>query len=160
MRLVIFINPEMDPLDTGYHIIQSQVAIGSGGLWGKGFAQGSQVQGNFLPEHHTDFIFSVVGEEFGLIGAFVLLGVYLVILMRCVKIAFEAADLFGTLIVSGITMMFAFQVFVNIGMTIGIMPITGLPLPFMSYGGTSLMMNMLSLGLVLTINMRKEHILF
>lgn len=160
MRLVIFINPYMDPLDTGYHIIQSQVAIGSGGLFGKGFGQGSQVQSNFLPEHHTDFIFSVVGEEFGLIGCLILLLIFGVIIYRCLTIAFNAADMFGTLIVSGITIMFTFQIFVNIGMTIGIMPITGLTLPFMSYGGTSMLMTMLAIGLVLSVNIRSQKHIF
>ena len=160
MRLVIFINPYMDPLDTGYHIIQSQVAIGSGGFFGKGFGHGSQVQSNFLPEHHTDFIFSVVGEEFGLLGCLVLLFIFAVIIYRCLTIAFNSSDMFGTLIVSGITMMFTFQVFVNIGMTIGIMPITGLTLPFMSYGGTSMLMTMLAIGLVLSVNIRSQKHIF
>lgn len=160
MRLVIFINPYMDPLDTGYHIIQSQVAIGSGGIFGKGFGAGSQIQNNFLPEHHTDFIFAVVGEEFGLIGCLAVLFLYAVIIYRCLRIAFNANDLFGSLIVSGLTMMFIFQIFVNIGMTIGIMPITGLPLPFMSYGGTSMLINMIAVGLILSVSMRKEKHIF
>ena len=160
MRLVIFINPYMDPMDTGYHIIQSQVAIGSGGLFGKGFGQGSQVQNNFLPEHHTDFIFSVVGEEFGLVGCLLLIALFGIIIYRCLCIAFNSSDLFGTLIVSGLVMMFIFQIFVNIGMTIGIMPITGLPLPFMSYGGTSMLMNMTAVGLILSVSMRKEKHIF
>ena len=160
MRLVIFINPYMDPMNTGYHIIQSQVAIGSGGLFGKGFGEGSQIQNDFLPEHHTDFIFAVVGEEFGLIGCLFMLLLYCVILYRCLRIAFNSSDLFGTLIVAGLTIMFTFQIFVNIGMTIGIMPITGLPLPFMSYGGTSMLMNMISVGLILSVSMRKEKHIF
>ncbi|MDD2568408.1 MAG: rod shape-determining protein RodA [Clostridia bacterium] len=159
-RLIIFINPDMDPLNTGYHIIQSHIAIGSGGLLGKGFGNGSQVQGNFLPEHHTDFIFSVVGEEFGFVGCIVLLAIYLVVLSRAVRIALNAVDMFGTLIVTGITAIFAFQIFVNIGMTIGVMPVTGLPLPMMSYGGTSMLMNMISIGLILSVNLRHKQIIF
>ncbi|MGI5824396.1 MAG: rod shape-determining protein RodA [Bacillota bacterium] len=160
MRLVIFINPYMDPLNTGYHIIQSQVAIGSGGLFGKGFGQGSQIQNDFLPEHHTDFIFSVVGEEFGLIGCLVILLIFTVLIYRCLTIAFNSSDLFGTLIVTGISMMMTFQIFVNVGMTIGIMPITGLPLPFMSYGGTSMLINMIATGLILSVNIRSQKHIF
>jgi rod shape determining protein RodA len=160
MRLIIFINPYMDPLNTGYHIIQSQVAIGSGGLFGKGYGQGSQIQNDFLPEHHTDFIFSVVGEEFGLIGCLVILIIFFALIYRCLTIAFNSSDLFGTLIVTGITMMFTFQIFINIGMTIGIMPVTGLPLPFMSYGGTSMLMNMTAIGLILSVNIRKQKHIF
>lgn len=159
-RLIIFVNPDMDPLNTGYHIIQSKVAIGSGGLLGKGYGEGSQVQSNFLPTHHTDFIFAVVGEELGFIGAIGVLLIYMLLLLRAVRIAVQASDMFGTLIVSGIVAMFLFQVYINIGMTIGIMPITGLPLPFFSYGGTSLLINMLAVGLILSVNMRREIKLF
>ncbi len=159
-RLIIFVNPEMDPLDTGYHIIQSKVAIGSGGFFGEGYGVGSQVQSDFLPAHHTDFIFSVVGEELGFIGAVFLLGVYLFMLMRAVKIAVEASDMFGTLIVTGIVTMIVFQIFVNVGMTIGIMPITGLPLPLFSYGGTGMLVNLLCIGIILSINLRKQTQLF
>lgn len=159
-RLIIFVNPDMDPLNTGYHIIQSKVAIGSGGLLGKGYGEGSQVQSNFLPTHHTDFIFAVVGEELGFIGAMGVLLIYMLLLLRAVRIAVQAADMFGTLIVSGIVAMFLFQVYINIGMTIGIMPITGLPLPFFSYGGTSLLINMLAVGMILSVNMRREIKLF
>lgn len=159
-RLIIFVNPQMDPLNTGYHIIQSKVAIGSGGFWGEGYGVGSQVQSDFLPAHHTDFIFSVVGEELGFIGAVLILGIYLFVLLRAVKIAVEAADMFGTLVVSGIVMMLTFQVFVNVGMTIGIMPITGLPLPLFSYGGTAMLVNLLCIGIILSINIRKQTQLF
>ncbi|MCI8336053.1 MAG: rod shape-determining protein RodA [Peptococcaceae bacterium] len=159
-RLIIFINPEMDPLDAGYHMIQSEIAIGSGGFWGKGYGKGSQVQGNFLPEHHTDFIFSVGGEEFGFVGSFLLLALYFGILGRAVMIAYRAKDLLGSLIVIGVAAMFGFQIFINAGMTIGIMPITGLPMPFLSYGGSSMLINMLALGLVLNVNMRSAQRLF
>ena len=160
MRLIIFINPQMDPLGAGYHMIQSQVAIGSGGFWGKGYGQGSQVQGNFLPEHHTDFIFSVVGEEFGFAGSVFLVALYFAILARGVYIAFKAQDLLGSLIVTGVIAMLAFQIFINIGMTVGIMPITGIPLPFLSYGGSSMLMNMMCLGLVFSVNIRSRQIMF
>ncbi len=159
-RLIIFVNPEMDPLNTGYHIIQSKVAIGSGGLLGKGYGEGSQVQSNFLPTHHTDFIFAVVGEELGFVGAVGVLLIYMLLLLRAVRIAVQSSDMFGTLIVAGIVAMFLFQVYINIGMTIGIMPITGLPLPFFSYGGTSLLINMLAVGMILSVNMRREIKLF
>ena len=160
MRLIIFVNPDMDPLGAGYHVIQSQVAIGSGGVWGKGLGQGSQVQGNFLPEHHTDFIFSVVGEELGFVGATLILGVFFLLISRMIKIAAEARDVFGTLVVVGLTSMLAFHVLINAGMTIGIMPVTGVPMPFLSAGGSSLLTNMISMGLILNINLRKEQLTF
>lgn len=160
MRLIIFVNPDMDPLGAGYHMIQSQVAIGSGGFVGKGMGNGSQVQGNFLPEHHTDFIFSVVGEELGFIGGSLVLLMFFLLITRMIKIATESRDIFGTLIVIGITSMLCFHVMINIGMTIGIMPVTGLPLPFMSYGGSGLLTNMVSMGLVLGIALRKEQLTF
>lgn len=159
-RLIIFVNPEMDPLNTGYQIIQSKVAIGSGGLLGKGYGEGSQVQSNFLPTHHTDFIFAVVGEELGFIGALGVLLIYMLLLLRAVRIALQSSDMFGTLIVAGIVAMFLFQVYINIGMTIGMMPITGLPLPFFSYGGTSMLFNMMAVGMILSVNMRREIKLF
>ncbi|MEW6661337.1 MAG: rod shape-determining protein RodA [Bacillota bacterium] len=163
MRLVVFLNPYNDGYGgrgAGYNIIQSQVAIGSGGLWGQGLTKGSQVQLNFLPEHHTDFIFSVVGEELGFIGAASLLILYFVLIYRCIRIAFEAKDLFGALLVTGVTSMIFFHIVENVGMTIGLMPITGLPLPLFSSGGSSMLANMLALGLVLNINLRRQKIVF
>ena len=159
-RLIIFINPEMDPLKEGYQIIQSKVAIGSGGLFGKGYGEGSQVQSNFVPYHHTDFIFAVVGEELGFLGALAVLLIYLLLLLRMMRIANQSADLFGSLIVSGIVAMLVFQIFVNIGMTVGIMPITGITMPFFSYGGSSLLFNMTAIGLILSVNMRREIKIF
>ena len=159
-RLIIFVNPEMDPANTGYQLIQSKVAIGSGGLWGKGYGIGSQVQNNFVPYHHTDFIFAVIGEELGFVGALVLLALYLLLLLCAVRIALRAADLFGSLIVYGVAAMLMFQIYVNIGMTVGLMPVTGLPLPLFSYGGTSLLITMLSLGLIISVNMRSKTQLF
>lgn len=159
-RLIIFVNPEMDPTNTGYQIIQSKVAIGSGGLFGKGYGEGSQVQNNFLPDHHTDFIFAVIGEELGFIGGIMLLSVYVGLLLCAVRIAVRAADMFGSLIVSGVVAMLLFQIFVNVGMTVGLMPVTGVTLPLLSYGGTSLLINMVAVGLILSVNMRSKTQLF
>jgi rod shape determining protein RodA len=154
-RLIIFINPYMDPLDAGYQMIQSEVAIGSGGLWGKGYGEGTQVQGNFLPDHHTDFIFSVIGEEFGFVGTITIMLLYLLLLLRCLYAAISARDQLGRLIASGVTAMFACQIFINIGMTIGIMPVTGITFPLLSYGGSSMMINMIALGLVFSVYARR-----
>ncbi len=154
MRLAIFINPEMDALNTGYHIIQSKIAVGSGGLFGKGYGNGTQVQGNFLPEHHTDFIFSVISEEFGFFVTAGILILFMILLLRMMKKAFYARDFFGTLIVSGVCAMMMFQVFENVGMAMGIMPVTGLPLPFFSYGGTSMLINMCAVALVFSVSLR------
>lgn len=160
LRLVIFVNPDMDPLGAGYHVIQSQVAIGSGGFWGKGYENGSQVQGNFLPEHHTDFIFSTVGEELGFVGGIIILFLYFLLFWRMIYIAREARDIFGTLIVIGVVTMLAFQVLVNAGMAMGIMPVTGIPLPFLTYGGSGMLSNMIGMGFVLSVNLHKQQLLF
>lgn len=160
MRLIIFINPYMDPLDTGYNMIQSMIAAGSGGFWGKGYGSGSQVQGNFLPEHHTDFIVASMAEEFGFIGSIFFLTLYLLLMLQAIRIAYNSSDLFGTLIISGIISMLAFQVLVNFGMAIGIMPITGIPIPFLTYGGSSMLLNMMGLGIIISINLRQKETLF
>ena len=160
MRIMVFMDPNVDPLGSGYHIIQSKIAIGSGMLFGKGLFGGTQSQLNFLPENHTDFIFAVVGEELGFIGAAFLLLLYLVVLWRGIKIARDASDMFGRLLAVGITSMLAFHVLVNVGMTTGIMPVTGIPLPFMSYGVSSLTTNILSIAILLNIHMRKQKLLF
>ena len=160
MRITVFINPNVDPLGSGYHIIQSKIAIGSGMLFGKGLFGGTQSQLNFLPENHTDFIFAVIGEETGFIGALVILLLYLVILYRGAKIANDSKDDFGTLLAAGITSMLTFHVLVNVGMTAGIMPVTGIPLPFMSYGVSALTTNFLAIGILLNIHMRRQKILF
>jgi rod shape determining protein RodA len=154
-RLLVFINPDMDPLHTGYNLMQSKIAIGSGQLIGKGLFNGTQTNLKFIPEHHTDFIFSVVGEELGFIGGVILLTLFGLLLWRALRIAVTARDSFGTMIAGGIVVMFFFQILVNIGMTMGIMPITGVPLPFMSYGGSSLIVNFFSVGLLLNIGMRR-----
>ena len=160
MRIMVFMDPNVDPLGSGYHIIQSKIAIGSGMLFGKGLFEGTQSQLNFLPENHTDFIFAVVGEELGFVGAAVLLLLYLVVLWRGVQIARDASDIFGRLLAVGITSMLAFHVLVNVGMTMGIMPVTGIPLPLMSYGVSSLTTNVLAIALLLNIQLRKQKLVF
>lgn len=157
-RLVVFMNPEADPLGSGYHIIQSKVAIGSGGLSGKGLFEGTQTQLHFIPEQHTDFIFSVIGEELGFFGGLGLLAIFLLLVWRGVDIARKAKDDFGSLIAIGIISMLLFHTFVNIGMTTGIMPVTGIPLPFISSGGTSLLTNMAAIGLLLSISIRRHKL--
>lgn len=159
MRIMVFLDPNVDPLGSGYHIIQSKIAIGSGMLFGKGLFEGTQSQLNFLPENHTDFIFAVVGEELGFVGATVLLLLYFVVLWRGIKIARDAGDVFGRLLAVGITSMLAFHVLVNVGMTTGIMPVTGIPLPLMSYGISSLTTNILAIAILMNINMRKQKLL-
>jgi len=155
-RLLTLFNPEMDPLGAGYHSIQSKIAIGSGGFWGKGLFGGTQSRLNFLPEKHTDFIFSVFAEEMGFIGVIVLLLLYLVVILKGLNIAFRSPDRFGLFLALGIVGTLSFYIIVNIGMTIGILPITGLPLPLLSYGGSSLITNFFAIGLLLNIEMRRS----
>ncbi|HQA65166.1 MAG TPA: rod shape-determining protein RodA [Bacillota bacterium] len=159
-RILVFLNPELDPMDKGYHVIQSKTAIGSGQLWGKGLFEGTQNNLGFVLERHTDFIFSVIGEELGLIGALVLMMLFLWLLLRCIHIAKVSKDDYGMLICVGIISMFLFHILENIGMTIGLMPVTGIPLPFISYGGSSLLTNMAAVGLVLNVGMRRQVIRF
>ena len=147
-RLILFLAPEKDPLGGGYHLIQSRIAIGSGGMWGKGLYHGTQTQLNFIPEQHTDFIFSAVGEEWGFVGSIALLIVFWLICMRLVWIANKAKDNFGSLLAIGVLAIVAFQTLVNISMTIGLAPITGIPLPWMSYGRSALFSNFIAIGLV------------
>lgn len=155
-RLLVFINPNVDPLGAGYTIIQSKIAVGSGGLIGKGWLSGTQNQLNFLPERHTDFIFSVIGEEWGFLGAVVLLLCYFLIIKRAFNIAELTSDMYGKSIATGIAVMMSLQVVINIAMTIGLMPVVGIPLPFVSYGGSSLITNMIAVGLLLNISMRRS----
>ncbi len=154
-RILVFLNPDLDPHGSGYNIIQSKIAIGSGGIIGKGFLNGSQSQLGFLPEKSSDFIFSVVAEEWGLIGSVILLSLFAVLIFRGIQIAFEAKDKFGALLASGITSIFFFHVFVNVGMALGIMPVTGLPLSFVSYGGSNLLVSMIGIGILINIRSRK-----
>nr|WP_258176129.1 rod shape-determining protein RodA [Orenia metallireducens] len=159
-RLLVLVNPQLEPLGAGYNVIQSKIAIGSGGLLGKGLFGGTQNQLNFLPERHTDFIFSVLGEEFGFIGAILVLLLYLLLLWRGIKVAMEAKDEFGQLLVVGILSMFTFHILENVGMTIGIMPVTGIPLPFLSYGGSSLLTNLIAIAIIMNVNIRRKKMLF
>ncbi|MFH1459105.1 MAG: rod shape-determining protein RodA [Candidatus Omnitrophota bacterium] len=150
-RLMVFINPNVDPLGAGYTINQSKIAIGSGGFWGKGWLAGTQNQLNFLPERHTDFIFSVVGEEWGLLGAALIIFLFLLLVLRALKIAESTNEVSGKLIAVGITTMLALHVIINIGMTLGLMPIVGMPLPFISYGGSAIISNLIAIGFLLSI---------
>jgi rod shape determining protein RodA len=154
-RVVTFINPDADPLGAGYHIIQSKIAIGSGMVQGKGFLHGTQNRLNFLPEQHTDFIFSVFAEEWGFVGACVLVSLYTALLLRCLMVATRARDTFGVLLAFGLTAMIFCQVLVNVGMATGSLPVVGITLPFFSYGGSSLLASMIAIGLLINISMRR-----
>ncbi len=154
-RIVTFFYPELDPEDTGYQVIQSKTAIGSGLLYGRGLYKGVQNQLGYLPTKETDFIFAVIGEELGLIGGLSLLTFYALLLYRLIRIARYSSNLFGSLIVSGIAAMLFFHIFENIGMTMGLMPVTGIPLPFISSGGTFMLVNMVSIGICLSVGMKR-----
>jgi rod shape determining protein RodA len=153
-RLLVFLNPNLDPLGSGYTITQSKISIGSGGLWGKGFMAGTQNYLKFLPERHTDFIFGVIAEEGGFIICFLLIGLFWLIIARGYRIAGQTSDRFGAQLACGITTMIAVQVFINLGMTMGILPVVGVPLPLVSYGGTSVAITLASIGILLSI---KNH---
>ncbi|WP_392566467.1 peptidoglycan glycosyltransferase MrdB [Utexia brackfieldae] len=155
-RVNTLFNPELDPLGKGYHIIQSKTAIGSGGIWGKGWLEGTQSQLEFLPERHTDFIFSVIAEEFGFIGAIVLLTLFLCLISRGLIIAAQAQTAFGRILAGGLTLIFFIYVFINIGMVSGILPVVGVPLPLISYGGSSLIALMASFGIIMSIHTHKR----
>jgi len=154
-RLLVFLDPSVDPRGAGWHLIQSKVAIGSGGLMGKGFTQGPQKRLDFLPEQHTDFIFSVVGEEFGFVGTTLVIAAFGYVLLRLVRLATEASDPFAGLVIFGIFGAWITHIFVNVGMTIGVFPITGIPLPFVSYGGSFLLMSWV--GLALAVRVAREE---
>jgi len=154
MRILVFLDPGMDPRGAGYQIIQSKVAIGSGGLWGKGFLEGTQTGLHFLPEKHTDFIYAVGGEEFGFWGAFLILVLFGILLWRIIDAAYLSRNRFSQFLAAGTAGIIAFQVLVNVGMTLGLMPVTGLPLPFVSYGGSSLVLFWILIGLV--VNVRRH----
>ena len=153
-RLLVFINPNIDPLGAGYTVIQSKIAIGSGKLFGKGWLAGTQNQLHFLPERHTDFIFSVVGEEWGFVGAIILLGLFFLLIRRILHIAYNTQDPYSQLLVVGITAMLAFQILVNIAMVMGLLPVVGLTLPLISYGGSSLIITLICLSLVIDVGMK------
>ncbi|WP_459180625.1 rod shape-determining protein RodA [Streptomyces sp.] len=154
-RFAAFANPALDPAGVGYNTNQARIAIGSGGLLGKGLFHGSQTTGQFVPEQQTDFVFTVAGEELGFVGAMVIVGLLGVVLWRACRIARNATDLYGTIIAAGIIAWFAFQAFENIGMTLGIMPVAGLPLPFVSYGGSSMFAVWIGVGLLQAVRMQR-----
>ena len=154
-RILTFLDPGNDPLGAGYHIIQSQIAIGSGGFWGKGFLQGTQSQLRFLPEKHTDFAFAVFGEEWGFFGAMILLILFCSFLYQVYIVSMEAKDDFGSYLAAGVFFYFFWQVLINMGMVLGIMPVVGIPLPFISYGGSASVVNFCMIGVVLNVAMRR-----
>jgi rod shape determining protein RodA len=159
-RITTLFNPNADPLGTGYQVLQSKIAIGSGSLWGKGLGKGTQNRLDFIPEQQTDFIFSVVGEELGFVKSVLVLGLYVVILYRCLLAAVNSPDRRGTMVAGGVLSLFLFHLLVNIGMTMGIMPVTGVPLPFLSHGGSALLVNSFAVGMVLNVGWRRHKILF
>lgn len=154
-RLTSFMDPENDPKGSGYQIRQSKIAVGSGGIWGKGTNKGTQTQGDFLPIPYTDFIFAALSEEHGFIGAVAVLLLYFLILMRLIQNAQTSKDAPGTLIVMGVVAVLTFQIVVNVGMVVGMMPVTGIPLPLLSYGGSSVLFTFLSLGIVMNVRLRR-----
>jgi rod shape determining protein RodA len=156
-RLQTFIDPNADPLGAGYNALQAKVAMGSGGLFGKGFLEGNQTQLRFIPEQWTDFIYSVIGEEFGFMGSFLVLIIFLVFFLRLLELSSIAGDKFGKLTIMGILTFFFIHFTINIGMNLGITPVIGLPLPFISYGGSSLITNMFLVGVVLNIYRNRKH---
>ena len=154
-RINAFLDPDSDPKGSGYQIRQSKIAVGSGGIWGKGANRGTQTQGDFLPIPYTDFIFAALAEEHGFIGAIIVLLLYFLILMRLIQNAQTASDIPGTFIIMGIVAVLVFQIAVNVGMVVGLMPVTGIPLPLLSYGGSSVLFTFISLGIVMNIRMRR-----
>jgi rod shape determining protein RodA len=155
-RFLAFTNPDLDPRGAGYNVEQARIAVGNGGLFGQGLFDGSQTRAGFVPEQHTDFVFTVAGEELGLVGAGVLIALLAVVIWRALRIATRTDDLFGRLAAAGIACWFGFQAFQNIGMCLGIMPVTGVPLPFVSYGGSSMFAGMLAIGLLQNIHLRSS----
>jgi rod shape determining protein RodA len=159
-RLDVFVNPTADPLHTGYNVVQSTIAVGSGQLFGRGLDAGSQSQLNFLPSQPTDFIFAVLSEKLGFIGGMLVIVLFAALLLRAVLIAARAEDRFGMFVAAGIITMLLVHVFINIGMNVGLLPVTGIPLPFISYGGTSLLVSLLSIGLLESIAVRRKKLQF
>ncbi len=154
-RIITFFNPDLDPLGAGYHLIQSKIAVGSGGITGKGFMQGTQCKLGFLPEQQTDFIFSVLGEEWGLIGSLILVSLYLALILWGLRIAVQSKDRFGAILSFGVVAMLFWHAFINIGMVLGLMPVVGIPLPLLSYGGSFLVSTLIGIGLLLNVSMRR-----
>jgi len=154
-RIYTFFNPSLDPLGSGYHIIQSKIAVGSGGIFGKGFMKGTQCKLGFLPEQQTDFIFSVLAEEWGLIGSLIVISLYVVLIFWGLRIAVSAKDRFGAILAFGVVAMLFWHVFINIGMVVGMMPVVGIPLPLLSYGGSFMVSTLMGAGLLLNVSMRR-----
>jgi rod shape determining protein RodA len=154
-RIITFFNPELDPLGAGYHIIQSKIAVGSGEMIGKGFMKGTQCRLGFLPEQQTDFIFSALGEEWGLVGSLLIVGLYFILILWGLRIAVQSKDRFGAILSFGVVAMFFWHIFINIGMVLGMMPVVGIPLPLLSYGGSFLLSTMIGMGLLLNVSMRR-----
>lgn len=159
-RLLAFLNPNIDPRGAGYHSLQSKVAIGSGGFFGRGLFHGTQTQLQFIPQQFSDFIFSAVGEELGFLGALAVVALFTIIILRAVKIASESRTVFGSFLAGGIAVMFMFHMLVNIGMTLGLLPVVGIPLPFMSFGGTALLVDLAAVGILQNIAMRRSKLVF
>lgn len=157
-RIIGFLSPESDPLGKGYNLIQSQIAVGSGQVFGRGLGQGTQSRLQFLPENRTDFIFAFIAEELGFVGAMIILSIYLFLLVYCLKVAEKAADLFGFLLIIGGVSMLLFQTTVNIGMNVGLVPITGITLPLVSFGGNSLIATMITFGLISSVSRFKKRV--
>ena len=155
-RIMTFLSPERDPLGAGYHILQSKIALGSGGLWGKGFLQGTQSQLNFLPERQTDFIFTMLAEEFGFVGGLGLIGLYLLVLVHCAIIGLVSQNHFGRLLALGLTTNLFLYVFINVAMVMGLIPVVGVPLPLISYGGTAMLAVLFGLGLIMSVSIHRE----
>ncbi|MDO5536150.1 MAG: rod shape-determining protein RodA [Desulfovibrionaceae bacterium] len=155
-RILTFLNPEADPLGSGYHILQSRIAIGSGQLWGKGFAEGTQSQLRFLPERHSDFAVAVFGEEWGFVGCLVLISLFVIFLLAILTTIIQAKDRFGSMLCVGVFFYFFAEISINMGMVVGLMPVVGIPLPFISYGGSATIVNFILIGLVLNVSMRRR----
>jgi rod shape determining protein RodA len=154
-RILTFFNPDLDPLGAGYHLIQSKIAVGSGGILGKGFMKGTQCKLGFLPEQQTDFIFSALGEEWGMVGSLFVIGLYLALILWGLRIAVQAKDRFGAIVAFGVVAMLFWHVFINIGMVLGMMPVVGIPLPLLSYGGSFIISTLIGVGLLLNVSMRR-----
>ncbi|MGB4164549.1 MAG: FtsW/RodA/SpoVE family cell cycle protein, partial [Bacillota bacterium] len=159
-RLLVFLDPYSDPLRSGWNVIQSLVSVGSGRLFGKGLFGSTQGRLGFLPEHHNDFIFALVAEEFGFVGSFLVLLVYAAILLLGIKVAFDAKDYYGRCIAAGVVSMYMAHVMINVGMVVGLMPVTGIPLPFVSSGGSSLLTNWIGLGLLINVYKHRVRLTF
>ncbi len=156
MRIYTYLNPEYDPRGSGWHTLQSRITIGSGGITGKGYMEGTQTRLKYLPEHHTDFIFSLLAEEFGFVGAMAVIALFSILLLRGLLFAHDAVDMTGTLLATGVVSMLTFHIFVNIAITTGLLPVTGIPLPFLSYGGSFYITTMAGIGILLSVRIRKQ----